>query len=405
MPLDLATSLFYHLFSENKIGHRIISLMELELSKGEKISKIDIKWLRDTLQKSFSLPEFAHFKKRIINDEWMDVSVDWEKLIYQEKKSITKQKYLDKMMNCVFPENQPQWECVIVEDKYIIFVNDHTYGDGVLVTKALSCIFDNPEENNILKSKNKNCKIKILAKIYLFFKIIFQIIFRFLKKKNKNNTKDKNEPSKFCELGILSLASLKKIRENFNCSDVSTITINDILHSLIVKTNSLYFERENIYSAAMFNMRSKSTDLINQNKLGYIVLANKVKRESMPEDVLREVHDFMQFYKVTPAVPIITNTLWVLHKLYKQLALGIIKRMNQNVDFVISNYALEYTDKTLNDGIPIKNINAMVTPCDTNQMYSLISYGDKINVRVTYNNMDEARLRDSFKKALEWMGT
>jgi hypothetical protein len=152
-------------------------------------------------------------------------------------------------------------------------------------------------------------------------------------------------------------------------------------------------------------MRSKSTDLINQNKLGYIVLANKVKRESMPEDVLREVHDFMQFYKVTPAVPIITNTLWVLHKLYKQLALGIIKRMNQSVDFVISNYVLEYTDKTLNGGIPIKNINAMVTPCDTNQMYSLISYGDKINVRVTYNNMDEARLRDSFKKALEWMST
>ena len=111
------------------------------------------------------------------------------------------------------------------------------------------------------------------------------------------------------------------------------------------------------------------------------------------------------FYKVTPAVPIITNGLWLLHKINKQLALGVIKRMNQSVDFVISNYVLEYCDKTLNSGIPIKNINAMVTPCDTNQMYSIISYGDKINMRVTYYNMDEVRLRDSFKKALEWIST
>lgn len=396
MPLDLATSLFHNFFCENKIGHRIITVIEAS-------KKMDINWLRETLQKSFSLPEFNHFQKRIIRDEWCDVTVNWEKLIYQEDKTTTKQNYLDKMMNTVFPEEQPQWQCAIVKSKYIIFISDHAYGDGALVTKALSCIFDNQEENNILKSKNKNCKIKIIAKIYLFFKIIFLIIFRFFTKKNR--AKYKKGPAKFCELEILSLASLKKIRENFNCSDGSAITINDILHSLIVKTNSLYFEREDIYSAAMFNTRSKSTDLIDQNKLGYIVVANKVKDASMPEDVLREVHDFMQFYKVTPAVPIITNGLWLLHKINKQLALGVIKRMNQSVDFVISNYVLEYCDKTLNSGIPIKNINAMVTPCDTNQMYSIISYGDKINVRVTYYNMDEVRLRDSFKKALEWIST
>jgi hypothetical protein len=152
----------------------------------------------------------------------------------------------------------------------------------------------------------------------------------------------------------------------------------------------------------MFNTRVGKYDLINQNKLGYIVLANIVGKSDKPEDLLRDVHDFMQFYKTTPAVPIITNTIWFLHWLNNKLALRIIKKMNRSVDFVISNYVLGYVDKTVNEGIVVKNIKAMVSPCETRQMYSLISYGDKINVRLTYYDMDEERLRTCFKEALEW---
>lgn len=398
MPLDIVTSIFYNFFIENQIGHRIICQLELENTKK---NQIDIEWLRNSLKTSFSLPEFSHFKKRIVDGEWRDISVNWETLIYKTAKSISKEQYIEKMMNYIFPQDQPLWDCVIIKNKYIIFVCDHTYGDGALVTKALSCIFDNKEENNILQAKSIKNKLSFFARFYLFFKIILLIFFRFyLREKENNNSSPLS--TKSMELGIISLASLKKIRKRFNCSDGSAISINDILHSLIVKTNSLYFERENISSAAMFNTRVGKYDLINQNKLGYIVLANIVGKSDKPEDLLRDVHDFMQFYKTTPAVPIIINTIWFLHWLNNKLALRIIKKMNRSVDFVISNYVLGYVDKTVNEGIVVKNIKAMVSPCETRQMYSLISYGDKINIKLTYYDMDEERLRTCFKEALEW---
>ena len=403
MPLDLVTSIFNKFYDQDKIGHRIICQMELDNTKKK---NINIQNIRDLFKKSFSLPEFCHFQKLIVNREWHDTPVNWENHIYELNKSEKIKNYINKMSSHIFPDGQPLWECVTLGNKYIVFVCDHTYGDGALVTKALSCIFDNNEINNCIKSKNKNnFKLSFFSRFYLFFKIILLIFFRFIKKKNTNSKKisELKNQIKTMELGIISLASLKKIREKFNCSDGSYITINDILHTLIVKTNSLYFERENISSAAMFNTRMGSMDLNRQNKLGYILLANIVRNSDKPEDTLRDVHAFMQFYKMTPAIPIITSIIDFLHWISGDLALRIIKYMNERVDFVISNYVLEYKDKTINGGINVKNINAMVTPCNTNQMYSLISYGDKINIRLTHYCMDKKRLRTCFKDALEWL--
>ena len=234
------------------------------------------------------------------------------------------------MMNVEFPGQRPLWECVIIEERFILFICDHTYGDGALVSKAMGGLFDEPLPNfspNSSSSKRKN--LSIFAKIYLFFKIIYLIYLRFSLKNQKNISEKK--PAKFMILDEISLAFLKKIRERFSCSDGSKITINSIIHTLLVKTNSLYYDKDCISSAAMFNRRSNKSDFGDNNKLGYMFLLNKTEYDdanangnantngnanangdantngnaNSPENVVCDVHDFMQFYKETPAIPLI----------------------------------------------------------------------------------------------------
>ena len=426
---DLTTTLFYELYLTDKIGHRIVSEMVIDISDEK---QLNIEWLRSRLKYIFGYDNgnnnnnttcsYPHFKKTLnTTGEWVDVHICWEKQVYEEK-TLKKQEYIEKMMNVEFPGHRPLWECVIIEDRFILFICDHTYGDGALVSKAMGGLFDEPLPNfspNSSSSKRKN--LSIFAKIYLFFKIIYLIYLRF-SLKNQKNISDK-KPAKFMILDEISLAFLKKIRERFSCSDGTKITINTIIHTLLVKTNSLYYDKDCISSAAMFNRRSNKIDFGDNNKLGYMFLLNKTAYSDTnangnangnancdangdiisPENVVCDVHDFMQFYKETPAIPIITTSLELLYMINKESALNLISYMNENVDFIISNYVFEYKDKTLCNGLYVSNINAMVTPCNCNQLYSVTSYGDKVNIRLTHRTIDEERLKSCFVKALDWI--
>ena len=125
MPLDLVTSIFNKFYDQDKIGHRIICQMELDNTKK---NNINIENIRDLFKKSFSLPEFCHFQKLIVNREWHDTPVNWENHIYELNKSEKIKNYINKMSSHIFPDGQPLWECVTLGNKYIVFVCDHTYG-------------------------------------------------------------------------------------------------------------------------------------------------------------------------------------------------------------------------------------------------------------------------------------
>jgi len=411
---DLTTTLFYELFLTDKIGHRIVSEIVVNVSDEK---QLNIEWLRNRLKYIFgdendNTCSYPHFKKTLNNSgEWVDLPICWETQVYEEK-TLKKQEYIEKMMNVEFPGHRPLWECVIIEDRFILFICDHTYGDGALVSKAMGGLFDDPLPNfspNSSSSERKN--LSIFAKIYLFFKIIYLIYLRSSLKNQKNISNKK--PAKFMILDEISLAVLKKIRERFSCSDGTKITINTIIHTLMVKTNSLYYEKDCISSAAMFNRRSNKSDFGDNNKLGYMFLLNKTAYgdanangdaiANSPENVVCDVHDFMQFYKETPAIPMITSSLELLYMINKKSALNLISYMNENVDFIISNYVFQYKDKTLCNGLDVTNINAMVTPCNCNQLYSVTSYDDKVNIRLTHRTMEEERLKSCFAKALDWI--
>ena len=93
-----------------------------------------------------------------------------------------------------------------------------------------------------------------------------------------------SQKCKQINIATLSLEKLKVIRNNYSCTDTTSISLNDLIHSLLVKTNSLYFNKEAITSIAMFNRREKNDTFLEKNKLGYILLTNKDNQ--LPEEVI-----------------------------------------------------------------------------------------------------------------------
>ena len=169
--------------------------------------------------------------------------------------------------------------------------------------------------------------------------------------------------------------------------------------------NSLYFEKDVISSAAMFNRRTSADDLTEQNKIGYILLANSTEDCPNGRDLLQDVHNFMIFYKETPAVFLITSFLDWFYWWSPVKAKNLLQLLNNSVDFIISNYVVEYENKTVNNGYVLENIYGMVTPCHSKQLYSITSYNDKINIILTYKDkiIDGEKMKSYFNTAFDFV--
>lgn len=395
--LTSVSSIFHDLYADDKIGHKIITTLTYGDNLKDGVAFV-IQKMRSIVRK------YPHFGCIVKNHEWVQVPmIPYEKMIYDTK--LTSNEITESLLNMSFDSGIPAWKMYFTSDNILLFVCEHAYGDGEYISNVLVNLFDDTSLNSITTAREKTSFsiVSFFKKIILVVRIITLIIIRF-----KFATPIVSSRSRVNQklLSTLSLASLKQIRSRFTCSDGTQITINDLLQTLVTKTNALYFGKTTITSAGMFNMRKNKDDIHDQNNLGYILLANNINDGAPPEEVLCDVHDFMQFYKETPIILLTTNILKCFYKLNSTKTCRLIRDFNQSVDFVISNYKLPVADKTLQGGISVNNINAIVAPCDAKQIYTIISYSDKININVTYKSAcitDIDRLQRCFDTALSWI--
>lgn len=397
--ISATTSIFYELFKNNKIGHKIISTMQCEPFDIEKTRTFIKHKMREIVKK------YPHFGSRIVNHSWIQSKLDYDKMVIVADES--RDQITQDVLSIPLSNDYPGWQVYITKDNCIMLICDHIYGDGAYIANIVRTLFDDDELNNLQSpSRKKRRSLSLISRIMLFFKILYLIYmrFKFIKKPPSAPWIETNNGQ--CELATFSLSELKTIRDRFSCSDGTHISMNDLIHTLITRTNSIYLKKDTITSAAMFNMRKNTDDLNDQNKLGYILIANKVKEGAMPEEVLKDVHDFMQFYKVTPATAIISKCMRLYYAWNNKKMCKLLQDLNKSVDFIISNYILPYKDKSIQQGIKVVNAIGTVTPCDAPQMYSVTSYGDKVNVYLTYNKneiKDIERLQNNFNDSLKWL--
>ena len=395
MGKDVATKVFYDLSKSNNIGHKIISYMKLsnKVSKEFLVEKLKIIiTVYPTLTKIYS--NYNWEKSNLILDNHIkECEIEVEDLI-------------NNLLTNEFPKNTPKWQIFTIKsgnsDYYLFFVCDHCYGDGATISDIVRYIFDNTSYND--KKTKKLSKLSFFYRCYIFFKVLFLIFIRMYNINFKTPTIEFSQKCKQINIATLSLEKLKIIRNNYSCTDSTSISVNDLIHSLLVKTNSLYFNKEAITSIAMFNRREKNDTFLEKNKLGYILLSNK--DNELPEEVIRDVHEFMTCYKETPLIPMTTFLLESYYYWNKEGAINLLKNINHNVDFIISNYAFEYKDKTINSTSKIENIYAMVNPCHGKQLYSITSYDDNLNIYLTYYEdyiEDIEKLKQYFQEAYHWI--
>lgn len=393
-----STSIFYDLYLNDNIGHKIVSIMQCKMKDTNKTRIFMQNKMREIVK------QYPHLKCRIIKHVWNSMEIDYSKMIICVNKPHNE--VINDALNTPLNTDLPGWQVVITTDNCILFICDHTYGDGAYIAHVMRGLFDNDSLNNMPLRSEKKKSIPLLSKILLFFKIIYLIYKRFTILYKPPSAPWGKETICHKQLACLSLKDLKKIRDRFSCSDGTRISINDIIHTLIVKTNSIHFKKNTITSSAMFNMRKDINDNNDQNKLGYILLANKVENDAPPEEVLRDVHDFMQFYKETPSVGIISKFMHWYYAWDKYKACKLMRDLNKSVDFIISNYMFQYKDKHIQRGIEINNMYGTVTPCDASQMYSITTYGDKVNINFTYKKRcikDITIFERDFFNALDWL--
>lgn len=392
--LSASTSIFYDLFQKDKIGHKIVSTIECDILNKEQTLVFMKKKMREIVEK------YSHFGSRIVNHTWRSMELDYDKMVIYVEES--RDSIVKKILNESFDENLPGWQVIISNNNCIMFICDHIYGDGAFIANVVRILFDNKSLNNVPLPKEKKA-LSFFSKIFLFFKIIYIIYYRFKMEESRSAPWADDESGQVC-LTRFSLSELKKIRDRFSCSNGSHISINDIIHTIIVKANSNYLNKDVISSAAMFNMRKG--DYFEENKLGYILLTNKVETNVLPEETLRDVHEFMQFYKETPATHIISKCMHWYYSWDNVKACNLLRTLNSSVDFIISNYMFQYKDKHIQQGLKIKNIYGTVTPCDASQMYSISTYDDIVNVYLTYKKSkirDIERLQSNFDEAFRWI--
>ena len=390
------TCIFYDLYQKDKIGHKIVSTIDCEeLDIAQTLAFIKNK------ARTFC-KKYPHFHCRIKEKNWCKVeTIDYDKMIFMMDKS--KNEIMEMVLNNPLNPELPGWQFIVTTNNSIMLICDHIYGDGAFIANMIREMFDDKSLNNLPEKREKH-SISLVSKIWLFVRILFLIYKRFTLSKKAQVPLTPVTNKQIC-LAPLSLLHLKQIRDRFSCKDNTHISINDLIHTIIVKTNSLYFKKDTITSAAMFNMRENMNDLSDQNKIGYILLANKL-HDNLPETLLGDVHEFMTFYKTTPATLIISKIMHWYYSWDSVKACHLLKSLNKSVDFIISNYMFQYKDKHIQHGIKVLNAYGTVTPCDANQMYSVTTYGDNVNIYLTYKEpiiSDVEHFRNCFDETIKWI--
>ena len=162
--MDLTTSLFYELNCDDKVGHKIVSVIKTA-------SPIELEWLRIKVKEIFAREEIFHCK--IVNHSWVESAINWEKQIYKVDENVKLSDYVNENLNTLFDPQYPGWICAIVEESNIVFSFDHCYDGAKFQHKT----FDDPSNNNCIPKK-ANTEGRLSLRKFGFLKVVYLVYKR-----------------------------------------------------------------------------------------------------------------------------------------------------------------------------------------------------------------------------------
>jgi len=310
---------------------------------------------------------------------------------------------LTRILNTAFESDIPRWKFHFVRypksDKSFFVVKiSHVYGDGAMISHIFRSLCDGrPKSKEVPKRRGHSSFLyKIYALIAIALVIVRHLFSRLASRKSRIDVdRGDTRAVSYEEIMRWRLSDVRKIAKD------KGVSINDVVHALLFRAVAMYDGKsETLSSLSIFNTRrtAKVTSMDDTNDIGVVLVAVRAGEKSARE-ILFQVNNTMAHYKNSPMVPILSQISKMAYFLSPRLSLKAVDWFANKGTFGFSNYATLLSELTV-DGCEVVNLYNAVKPYKMGVFFSVLSYGDYINLSACYKNgnMDDINY---FKTCIE----
>lgn len=299
--------------------------------------------------------------------------------------------YIDTILNSEF-KTKSRWLLYYILDsefkKYrVYFKIDHSYADGYKIIEMLMSPLKITDTSNIFKHRTTNLwntiyymVIGTIVLLYNFFKILFESI-------SLTPIASDIQKTDTLQCKPFKLSEIKEI------SQKHTITVNDFLYSLLVKTDYIYTNhKRDIVTSSPLNI-SGSKYL---NNIAPII--NKITNNLENKELFQNVHDTFNSYKYSLYIPICS---FILNNITNIVPLSLISYLYNSIiqrsDYVYSNIIGPIHEN-------IEDVHFLTLAKNKEIVFNIISSNDTINIICSFKEgviQDKDKFKESIYKAYD----
>jgi len=393
-PVDQSSAIFYNM-SKHKNGNTLCILAEVAgIPRQEYV-----------FQRLEKIVENYPILSNVIQEKpgWFATNYQWEKqpamslsnhFYHVQKKRYdcrNFRRFMNKIINKDFKENIPEWECYFVSytetnKSFIIFKSNHVYGDGYLMEQFLKLFMD---DDQIKYPKKITKKPSILSKIYNLFRAVFSLLYFLIFYRKTNNSIDKenadNDKNKFYHCKTWDMNDIKRIKNKYK------VSVNDLMYTILTKAIQEYCGKSTkMSSVSMFNLRditqfnpNAQSSMKRQNNIGFMSLSSNIHKYQSPITLLQNNSKRLSYYKSSPIVPLIIQSLRMLYLISPKLAVKFLNYVTDKSTFGFSNFRSFSEPKSI-QGNKVINISNMVVPYRLGILFTLVSFNNNLTLNVVY---------------------
>jgi len=349
---------------------------------------------------------FKYIKKMFIENKELQKHSNNVKSFYEIKHNEDYNIYLKELLNKPLPKNKIFHSIICInneneqnnnnENIVIVKVN-HAYFDGYTLINMLVKALSTENIKIIHKTPHyKSMYYYVFGTFLIFFMEMFIISKIYISKIidtfanmffgniniNQNIRINKNANSEIkndFDYIICKPLNLQKIKKK---SKKCGITINDFLHSLMIKTDKLYNNvNKNIFVGFPININKM------ENKLNFCMLLNMFNNSYDNLELLKQVNERFNNFKYSLYVPFYTSfTNFIGNFIDVETLLYLYSITMEYVDYSFTNIIGPSNEELKKTGLNINDMHFLLRPKRNEIIYSIISSGNDINVILTFKN-------------------
>ena len=384
--MDMYDKLFYHMEEDNPIFSNII-ILKLEI---DGIIETDV-YKEKAKELLLNYPKLS---KIVENMKWKKVDVNIDNHVMEIKDNENINTIMNKVINIPFSEDIPKWMVYNIirsgdKSSFIILKMHHSYGDGDKCTEMMSSIGDiekQPSKAELCNNVNEGYLMKICKSIYYFIVsfCLFAHFILFFKKEKVFVEPELESKAVYCNIYNFNVDKLKLKKTELG------ITMNDLLYSIIIKSIKKYANKDvHLSSSSMINLRKIKTSN-KANSFSFIVFSTPVDNNNTFE----KIHHQMNCYKKSPIVLFIYKALTCITYFSCDIVTKFLAYMFEKNHFGYSSYNTQIKTFKI-AGKKVKNVGNIVIPYKQDVFFSLLTYGENIELNMCYRKgiLDEKRFK------------